>query len=90
MNTQPNDLIREMRKDNFHIKSKHNYELDYQLDNQFNELKREIQQLQKNFEIKSRLKNLPNFIFECFEQVAANLDKDLKVIKEEIMNNSKE
>ena len=57
---QSNDLIQEMRKEYFYIKSKHNHELDSQYDSQINELKKEVQQLQKeNFEIKSKLKYLP-------------------------------
>ena len=57
MDIQSNDLIQELRKESFLIKSTHTHEIDKQLDVQFNELKEEIQKVQnKNFEIISKLK----------------------------------
>ena len=91
MHIQSNDIIQEMRKEKNHDQSKHNNDLDNQLYIQFNELKKGIQQLQKeNVEIESRLKHLPDFIFDCLEQLGVTLDKDIKVLKEKIIMNSKE
>ena len=55
-------------------------------DNQFNEMKKEIQELRKeNFQLRLKLESLSEMIWNCFEQLGQKLDKDMKNLKEEIM-----
>ena len=76
MDIQSNDLVQELRKEIFQIKSKHNHsnEWDNQLDNQCNELKKYNQELKgEYFQFISKLKNLPCFNWDCFEQLGLKL-----------------
>ena len=52
--------------------------------------KRKFNNSKKNFEVESRMEKLPDFIFNCLEQLGVKIDQDLKVLKEEIVIKSKE